>query len=287
MTDPSESQRCLNCGTPLTGPFCSQCGQTARDINVPLRKFGSEFLSEALALDSRLWHTLKPLFLKPGLVAKEYNEGKRARFVPPIRLYLFTSFVLFLAMVLAPGTASVSGFDDGHPADSAGVVATGEDSAAVANDPPQAETTTNDGSGSRFSNRLEDALSDPDQFADDVLRRLSQVMFFLVPLFALLLKMVYRKRLFVQDMVYALYLHVFAFSITIVITVPAAVGLERVSNVLGLLVIWIPVYLFLGLRRVYGESRLKTTAKWGFVSLSYLLLLLAGMGVAFGLAILI
>ena len=56
---------------------------------------------------------------------------------------------------------------------------------------------------------------------------------------------------------------------------------------LGLFQIWIPVYLFLGLRRVYGESRLKTTAKWGFVSLSYLLLLLAGMGAAFGLAILI
>jgi len=67
----------------MQGDFCSQCGQSATDYNVPVTEFAREFANEAFSLDSRLRLTLKPLFFEPGAVPRDYVAGHRARFVPP------------------------------------------------------------------------------------------------------------------------------------------------------------------------------------------------------------
>ena len=90
------SPACLNCGTSLEGPFCHYCGQPDRNF---LRFFPAllrEFLSEALELDSRFARTMKPLLFKPGRLTRDYLDGRRFRYTPPLRLYLFSSIIFFL-----------------------------------------------------------------------------------------------------------------------------------------------------------------------------------------------
>jgi hypothetical protein len=90
------SEACLNCGTPLAGPYCYYCGQPDRNF---LRFFPAllrEFLSESLELDSRFARTMKPLLLHPGRLTRDYLDGRRYRYTPPLRLYLFSSIIFFL-----------------------------------------------------------------------------------------------------------------------------------------------------------------------------------------------
>ncbi|TDE48409.1 DUF3667 domain-containing protein [Flavobacterium sp. GT3P67] len=57
-----------------------------------------ETLESFTHFDTKFLNTLKDLILKPGLVTKNYNSNKRARYVPPIKMYVFITF-LFLLIV--------------------------------------------------------------------------------------------------------------------------------------------------------------------------------------------
>ena len=53
-------------------------------------------------LDSRLWRTLIPLLLRPGRLTKDYLEGRRARYMPPFRMYLVLSLIFFVVVFFDP-----------------------------------------------------------------------------------------------------------------------------------------------------------------------------------------
>ncbi|GER07356.1 hypothetical protein GCM10007972_14050 [Iodidimonas muriae] len=91
---------CLNCGTSLSGPYCSRCGQHDRDLRRPFWTFTIEFADNIFSLDSRLAHTLIPLFSRPGRMSRLYVEGHRANYVAPVRLMLISVLVFFLAVEL-------------------------------------------------------------------------------------------------------------------------------------------------------------------------------------------
>lgn len=96
-----DSEVCKNCSTPLTGPFCHQCGQPNKSI---IRFFGSlihELLEDIISLDSRAARTIFALLFKPGFLTREYVSGRRFFYVPPLRLFLLTSiFCIFFIWVL-------------------------------------------------------------------------------------------------------------------------------------------------------------------------------------------
>ena len=89
--------RCLNCGTPLTGPYCSACGQKAH-IHRSVRAFFQDFLSSLFNLEGKMWRTLPMLAWKPGEMTRRYIAGERARFISPVALYLFTVFAMFAVL---------------------------------------------------------------------------------------------------------------------------------------------------------------------------------------------
>jgi hypothetical protein len=60
----------------------------------------SSIRSKILDLDSRFMRTLKPLLFKPGRLTRDYMEGRRFRYAPPMRLYIFSSIVFFLLAAL-------------------------------------------------------------------------------------------------------------------------------------------------------------------------------------------
>ena len=88
---------CLDCGTPVDRRFCPQCGLKVGPRQRPFWSMLIEFLAESFALDGRFWRSLLPLVFKPGTLTREYNAGRRARYVSPFKLYLMSAFVLFFS----------------------------------------------------------------------------------------------------------------------------------------------------------------------------------------------
>ncbi len=87
---------CPNCGTPLHGQYCWQCGQRSRVRLITLWELLRDAVGDLFELDSRLWRSLKPLLFRPGLLTSDYLAGRRARYMPPFRMYLVLSIIFFL-----------------------------------------------------------------------------------------------------------------------------------------------------------------------------------------------
>ncbi|HEY5776644.1 MAG TPA: DUF3667 domain-containing protein, partial [Xanthomonadales bacterium] len=72
-----------------------------------------DLMEDLLDLDSRFVRTMKPLLFKPGRLTRDYMEGRRFRYAPPMRLYIFSSIVFFLlAALLSSDAISIGGVDE-------------------------------------------------------------------------------------------------------------------------------------------------------------------------------
>jgi hypothetical protein len=95
----THEKNCLNCGAPLTGPFCAACGQKAH-VHRSVRAFFHDFLQGLFNFEGKIWRTLPMLAWKPGEMTRRYIAGERARFISPVALYLFTVFSMFAVLNL-------------------------------------------------------------------------------------------------------------------------------------------------------------------------------------------
>jgi hypothetical protein len=92
----AESPLCPNCDTPLSGQYCWQCGQRSRVRLITLWELLSDAIGDLFELDSRLWRSIVPLLFRPGQLTSDYLAGRRARYMPPFRMYLVLSILFFL-----------------------------------------------------------------------------------------------------------------------------------------------------------------------------------------------
>ena len=99
------SPACLNCGTPLKGPFCYFCGQPDKNLMRFFPALIRDLLEDIVDFDSRFIRTLKPLLLHPGKLTRDYLAGRRFRYVPPLRLYIFSSMAFFILATMLAGQA--------------------------------------------------------------------------------------------------------------------------------------------------------------------------------------
>lgn len=90
--DPGKT--CANCGTTLQGHFCHECGQQAH-LHNKLGHLLHEFVEGIAHFDGRLWRTLPIMVLRPGRLSRDWIEGKRARYVAPLHIFLFAMFLVF------------------------------------------------------------------------------------------------------------------------------------------------------------------------------------------------
>ena len=97
-----EDKNCLNCGSFVEEKFCPNCGQQNTETRQPFHYLFSHFVEDFTHYDGQFWGTLKNLFFKPGKLTKTYLEGKRQAFVPPVKLYIFVSFITFFLFALFP-----------------------------------------------------------------------------------------------------------------------------------------------------------------------------------------
>jgi len=93
---------CANCATPLLGGWCHACGQ--REIEPGARRMRvllGEFFEALTDLDGRFWRSLRALLLQPGRLSREWLDGRRQRWMPPMALFLLTAVAYFLAPALS------------------------------------------------------------------------------------------------------------------------------------------------------------------------------------------
>ena len=110
-TEGAARARCSNCDAELVGPFCAQCGQHAHQSARALGTLFHDAWHVVTHVDGRLWRTLGLLLTRPAALTVEYFRDHRARYLPPIRLYLVLS-VAFFALAGLTGLISPGGKRD-------------------------------------------------------------------------------------------------------------------------------------------------------------------------------
>jgi hypothetical protein len=91
----NQNTNCQSCEAELTGAYCVNCGQKNDDLRRSLWRLITESLGGIFSFESRMWKTWGALLTHPGKVAREYADGARTRFSPPIRVYIVVSFLFF------------------------------------------------------------------------------------------------------------------------------------------------------------------------------------------------
>ena len=100
-----KSPNCPECGTPLVGKYCHQCGGKPPDPHdLTMKHFLHHGVDELTHLDSKIFRTLRTLLFSPGTLSVEYLGGRKQRYVLPLRLFLVI-FALNLFLYTRPGIA--------------------------------------------------------------------------------------------------------------------------------------------------------------------------------------
>lgn len=200
---------CRNCGEALAGQYCSHCGQREGRGDLSFGELAGELLHDVINWDSRFWRTLVPLMFRPGFLTAEYIAGRRARYVPPFRLYLIVSFVLFLVVSLLAGGAGVmqaeqGGTNNGEDGDDVQLYI------SLADEDSQQWLKDLD---KRLQNNTQKLTGDPGRLIESMVEYLPQMMFVLLPVFALLLKFCYltSSYQYLHHLVFTLHFHSFVY----------------------------------------------------------------------------
>jgi len=222
---------CPNCGTPLAGRYCSNCGQRAVDLRPTLHELLHEVFHEFSHVDGKIIRTIGLLLFRPGRLTREFLDGKRARSVTPLRLYLLTSVLFFgvLAMLPPPGNLRVT-VTRGGPA---------------------------------LAQAAERLNRDPSILAHALETAFPKAMFVLMPLFGLIVYAFYwrRERMYVPHFYFAVHYHAFAFVMLALFEAAGTLHGRPVQIArIALLVAPLP-YLTMALRTVYEGGRLMAVGK--------------------------
>lgn len=142
----------------------------------------------------------------------------------------------------------------------------------------------------RAKDNLAEIRDDPNKLKDAFLSTVPTTLFVLLPLFALLLKVAYlfKRRLYMEHLIVALHSHSFlCFGLLLAIVFDALNGwtsgsvfsvLFRTLEIVTL--VWMPVYVLLMQKRVYGQGWIMTLLKYGVLGTCYLFLISLGAGIS-------
>lgn len=98
---------CLTCGAPLSGRYCSECGERAAgNHDLQIGHLFHDFWHEFTHLDGRIWGSFLRLLARPGELTKAYWEGRRGQWMRPLRIFLI---VTALSLLLVPDAAGPLG----------------------------------------------------------------------------------------------------------------------------------------------------------------------------------
>lgn len=250
-SQPIEHVTCLNCGHVYKGNYCSNCGQ--KNINKndrSLRTFFTYAFNEYFNWDSKFFRSVKDVLFKPGFLTNENSDGKLARYISPLKLYLCMSLVSFL-------------------------IITNVDS-DVYTDLELGKTESENLFADWVSQiRVDKNISEEtfkDRFNSELNNRLSIYMLVMVFLFSLPLIIIEPKRFYVEHLSFSFHFFTFVLFCLTIDTLMSKIN----SNSTWFLSFLIPfAYLLIAFRKVYKHNWLLTFIETGIFSVYYTILLTA------------
>jgi len=285
-------ETCLNCGKAISEEmdYCPNCGQKIRKAKLPLKTFISDFFEDYFTVDSSFFQSLKKLVFAPGALTREFNEGKRKKYIAPFRLYIFISFIFFFLLALnikytndfqENSMIEFGDSEDEELSTNADTLKADEpiatvDTASVDNDgdmnldvnfdeDPEASALE-----AFFEERARRAGENPELFMQSLFKASSITMFVMLPFFGLLLLLFHIKKhkYYVEHLVHSVHFHSFLFLIFLFALLANWIF---DWNAFGLVYLVAFVYLILSLRASYGQSYLKSILKAFFLIPIYLM----------------
>lgn len=256
-----ETATCASCGRPLSGRFCSDCGEERIDPHsLTVRHFLTHAIREVFELDGKIWRTLRGLALRPGFLTSEYCSGRRRRYVNPFRLLIIAAIVyalctrggLQISMFVGPVALSLmpAAVKEGTSiADTVRQVDRFHLLGGLTKKRVASKEAESEAARERFHGRLE-KFAEPLSFAN-------------VFMLALTLQVLFhrRRKHFVEHAIFSMHFMSFAlFSGILFSPAPALLAAGWGTVVLPFIlaiVLWQFVYLIVGIRRFYYPDQIR------------------------------
>lgn len=298
---------CENCGAEMSGPYCAKCGQHAVDYRRSFGRVFADVLDSFLNWDSKFFATIALLLTRPWRLTIDFLHGKRVRYVHPLRLYLLISVLFFFGVHQLAKNANLHTGESEPltpqtraklqeklkmmpPAKQAAVrqqLETGRR--------PTIQFGPDDNKAAGFDKWLQDRLKakvgengvNAKVFFLALVSNLPAMMLCCIPLFAFVLKLLYvfRRKLYIDHLIYALHIHAFAYLAILVIGYggyalselwPAGWGWP-----FGLAIVVAAALLLLSIRRVYQQNWFATVFKFTMGAVIYVMVLSLAFGATF------
>ena len=307
--DKKKADICHNCGEEINGKnYCHNCGQPNKEKIISMRSILGDFFSEYFTFDSKFFKSLFPLLFKPGKLTKEYVDGKRVSYILPLRLYLFTTFIFFFVLALGAkldSSAQLKNNNKEKPTISRDsletllnndngvlspemkdMIMTNYD-AALENDTAKIKTKglklklVEQDISNFFKRYMQEKYNKvaglgeggTQIFIKEMINQIPKVLFFLLPVFALILKLLYvrHKRLYIEHLVFSLHFHTFVF---IILMIPV---IFTQWWAFAIAFFTINIYLYFSLHNYYEDTYIKAFFKWLFICFGYLFALVPAL----------
>jgi hypothetical protein len=271
---------CQNCEYTFEGNFCPSCGQSVEEVQKPITHFIGDLFGSVFALDIRLIESLPLLLLKPGKLSAEYIDGKRARHVAPFKLYFFSSLIFFFLIGWQTKTAVREAMKNGTTLT---VLDSTRIQLSAVRTSPSGDTlmqlnNLQDGVGLMDKLRKEtkkeladstltpkekeakkqklDLYQNPEVLVSKLYQYASWSFFILMPLFALILYVFFRKKrkFYVEHLIYSVNLHSFFFIIAIFALLLSILIPVLFNKIGGFIFLFTIIYSIVGIRKFYRTS---------------------------------
>lgn len=294
---------CLNCKTTLLGEYCHYCGQ--QRIHHAHESFMHNLihlLGDFVHFDKQVFATVIPLLFRPGFLTTEYLAGRRARYLNPIKSYVFLSFVFFFVFFLVNAETGTTIKDESgkhslsyvqlnneskeNLADENLFIISGDNYRSLEQyDSVQRSLPLNkrDGKIKHFiirslAEKGKELSLHPNELIHDLSEKfahnLPKLAFILLPVFALLLKLIYirKEQTYTEHFIFSINIYNFLFLIASVLFPLTLV--DAISEHIPAIFFTASVlYFFFALRKVYQESIVKTLVKLTTLSFIFCLCL--------------
>jgi hypothetical protein len=298
---------CLNCGTEVTEVYCPKCGQPNRSPVLTIKDLVGDFIHMFTHFDGKFFETTRLLITRPGYLSKAYLEGKRAKYLPPVQMYVFTSaiyfFIFYAFFVKMPDKSEfVKGNKEAEKPLQLNISFSDDTTLAKFNDveayhkyqdslPP----VKKDGWIKSYLNeqtiKIKELLQKDQSgtiygFIDHFLHSFPKMLIISLPFMALIMQLMYFRRKeisFVGHLVFVIHLYVFSFLASALNMILKSIGdienLGFVHWIAMAALIWMLYYGYKAMRNFYGGRRKATILRYGTaLVLSILMVIVLFMG---------
>lgn len=309
-----KTSKCLNCNQALQEKhnYCPNCGQENTSIEVSLKLLLKEFTSNFFSLDSRFAHTFKPFLINPGKITEAFLAGKRVFYANPIRWYLVISIFHFFFMskmfeptmkdktqrsfMSSSDTLTVAEFDSLFAMPDSVY-----NKGMIISDHHISMINTLNSTTNLSANEIVDSLRF-DQYPfhrryilhqivrinrettatlnSYILKQIPVIIFFILPIFALLLKLFFwRRGLYIKHLIHSIHIHSFFFFLLGWVWVFALFIQDFEDYGIGFTMLLSTIYILFSFRKVYKIKIGWALFRLFFIGIFYSIALSFGIGI--------